>query len=123
MPFVPTDYKPYDFANRRHIGPSPAEISDMLDTLGVDSLDTLIEQTVPKSIRQKEPLDLGEAMSESQLLWHMRQISKKNTVFTSMIGQGYHGTVLPPAIQRNILETQLGTQPTPLTNLKSVKDG
>jgi len=104
MPFVPTDYKPYDFANRRHIGPSPAEISDMLDTLGVDSLDTLIEQTVPKSIRQKEPLDLGEAMSESQLLWHMRQISKKNTVFTSMIGQGYHGTVLPPAIQRNILE-------------------
>jgi glycine dehydrogenase len=104
MPFVPTDYKPYDFANRRHIGPSPAEISDMLDTLGVDSLDTLIEQTVPKSIRQKEPLDLGEAMSESQLLWHMRQITKKNTVFTSMIGQGYHGTVLPPAIQRNILE-------------------
>ncbi|MGB7288299.1 MAG: aminomethyl-transferring glycine dehydrogenase subunit GcvPA, partial [Salaquimonas sp.] len=104
MPFVPTDYKPYDFANRRHIGPSPAEISDMLDTLGVDSLEKLIEETVPKSIRQKEPLDLGEAMSESQLLWHMRQITKKNTVFTSMIGQGYHGTVLPPAIQRNILE-------------------
>ncbi len=104
MKFVPTEYKPYDFANRRHIGPSPAEIRDMLDTIGVDSLDTLIDETVPKSIRQKEPLELGEAMSESQLLWHMRQITKKNTVFTSMIGQGYHGTVLPPAIQRNILE-------------------
>ncbi len=104
MAFVPTDYKPYDFANRRHIGPSPAEIKEMLDTLGVDSLDTLIDETVPKSIRQKEPLELGVAMSESQLLWHMRQTTKKNIVFTSMIGQGYHGTVLPPAIQRNILE-------------------
>ncbi|WP_018688085.1 aminomethyl-transferring glycine dehydrogenase [Ahrensia kielensis] len=104
MSFVPTNYEPYDFANRRHIGPSPAEIAEMLKVIGVDSLDELIDQTVPKSIRQKEPLDFGKPLSERDLLWHMRQVAKKNDVFTSMIGQGYYGTVTPPAIQRNILE-------------------
>ena len=54
-----TDYDPYDFANRRHIGPSPAEMDEMLALLGVDSLDALIDQTVPASIRQAEPLDWG----------------------------------------------------------------
>ena len=53
MSFVPTKYEPYDFANRRHIGPSPAEIADMLEVIGVKSLDDLIDQTVPDSIRQK----------------------------------------------------------------------
>lgn len=104
MAFVPTDYEPYDFANRRHIGPSPAEIDDMLKTVGVDSLDQLIDQTVPENIRQKEPLDFGPALSERELLWRMRQVAKKNVVVSSMIGQGYYGTVTPPAIQRNILE-------------------
>ncbi|KMW59565.1 Glycine dehydrogenase [decarboxylating] (glycine cleavage system P protein) [Candidatus Rhodobacter oscarellae] len=103
MPFTPTDYQPYDFANRRHIGPSPAEMSDMLGALGVGSLHELIDQTVPASIRQAEPLT-GQPMSERQLLWHMRQIAGQNRVFSTMIGQGYHGTVTPPAIQRNILE-------------------
>ena len=104
MPFTPTDYLPYDFANRRHIGPSPAEMEEMLEVLGVGSLDELIDQTVPKSIRQKEPLDFGKPKSERGLLWHMRQIGAKNKVLTSMIGQGYYGTVTPPVIQRNILE-------------------
>ena len=104
MTFTPTDYLPYDFANRRHIGPSPAEMSEMLATLGVASLDELIEQTVPASIRQEKPLDFEKPRSERELLFEMRQIAKKNQVFTSMIGQGYHGTVTPPAIQRNILE-------------------
>ncbi len=104
MPFTPTDYRPYDFANRRHIGPSPTEMADMLATLGVGSLDELIDQTVPQSIRQMEPLDFGKPKSERQLLYHMRQIAKKNRVFSTMIGQGFHGTVTPPAIQRNILE-------------------
>ena len=54
MPFKPTDYLPYDFANRRHIGPSPEEMSDMLDTLGDKDLDELIDQTVPKAIRQEK---------------------------------------------------------------------
>ncbi len=104
MPFKPTDYLPYDFANRRHIGPSPAEMEEMLEVVGVESLDELIDQTVPASIRQKEPLDFGKPRSERELLYQMRQVAKMNKVFTSMIGQGFYGTVTPPAIQRNILE-------------------
>ena len=104
MTYTPTDYLPYDFANRRHIGPSPAEMEDMFAVLGVRNLDQLIDETVPASIRQAEPLDFGKPMSERGLLWHMEQVAKKNKVLTSLIGQGYHGTVTPPAIQRNILE-------------------
>ncbi len=105
MTFTPTDYLPYDFANRRHIGPSPAEMEEMLKVLGVSSLDELIDQTVPESIRQAEPLEFEKPMSERELLWHMRKIAQKNKVFTTMIGQGYYGTVTPPAIQRKILES------------------
>ncbi|PQV53611.1 glycine dehydrogenase [Defluviimonas denitrificans] len=104
MPFTPTDYDPYDFANRRHIGPSPAEMAEMFEVLGVKDLDELIDQTVPKSLRQDAPLDFGAPKSERELLWYMRQVAKKNQVFTTMIGQGFYGTVTPPAIQRNILE-------------------
>jgi len=104
MPFKPTDYLPYDFANRRHIGPSPEEMGEMLDLLGVCSLDALIEETVPKAIRQDAPLDFGKPKSERELLHYMRGIAGRNRVLTSLIGQGYHGTVTPPAIQRNILE-------------------
>ncbi|WP_371037354.1 aminomethyl-transferring glycine dehydrogenase [Rhodosalinus sp. FB01] len=104
MPFEPTDYLPYDFANRRHIGPSPAEMQEMLGILKADSLDALMEETLPAAIRQAEPLDFGRAMSERELLHHMRQVASRNRVLTSLIGMGYHGTVTPPAIQRNILE-------------------
>jgi glycine dehydrogenase len=104
MTFTPTDYLPYDFANRRHIGPSPSEMAEMFEVLGVRDLDELIDQTVPKSIRQAEPLRFEKPKSERELIWFMRQVAKKNQVFTAMIGQGYHGTVTPPAIQRNILE-------------------
>src|SRR5690606_26335857 len=104
MAFTPTDYRPYDFANRRHIGPSPAEMQEMFKVLGVKDLDELIDQTVPKSLRQEKPLDFGKPKSERELLWFLRQVAKKNKVFTSMIGQGFYGTVTPPAIQRNILE-------------------
>ncbi|TMM51134.1 aminomethyl-transferring glycine dehydrogenase [Sulfitobacter sabulilitoris] len=104
MAFKPTEYLPYDFANRRHIGPSPVEMSEMLNTVGVASLDALIDDTVPKAIRQKEPLAFGKAMSEREVLEHMRITASRNKVLTSLIGQGYHGTVTPPAIQRNILE-------------------
>ncbi len=104
MTFKPTDYLPYDFANRRHIGPSPEEMDAMLEVIGADSLEALIDDTMPKSIRQKEPLDTGRPMSERKVLRHMREIAEKNKVLTSLIGQGYHGTVTPPVIQRNILE-------------------
>ncbi len=104
MAFEPTDYLPYDFANRRHIGPSPDEMAEMLKVLGASSLNALIDETVPKEIRQKKPLDFGKAKSERELLHHMRKVAGKNKVLVSLIGQGYHGTVTPPAIQRNIFE-------------------
>ncbi len=104
MPFEPTDYLPYDFANRRHIGPSPQEMDEMLATVGAESIDALIDDTVPKGIRQKDKLDFGRAKSERELLHHMRLTAGKNKVLTSLIGQGYYGTMTPPAIQRNILE-------------------
>ncbi|MFO7921101.1 MAG: aminomethyl-transferring glycine dehydrogenase [Nioella sp.] len=104
MAFTPTDYKPYDFANRRHIGPSPTEMAQMFETLGVKDLDELIDQTLPASLRQDTPLDFGKPKSERELLWYLRQVAKKNKVYSSMIGQGFYGTVCPPAIQRNVLE-------------------
>lgn len=104
MSFTPENYDPYDFANRRHIGPSPSEMADMFDVLGVKDLDELIEQTIPASLIQDQPLSFGEPLSERELLFRMRQIARKNDVFTTMIGQGFYGTVCPPAIQRNILE-------------------
>ena len=104
MPFSPSEYRPYDFANRRHIGPSPSEMTQMLETIGASSLDALIDQTIPNDIRISEPLDFGKAFSERELLYHMRVTAAKNQVKTSLIGMGYYGTVTPPAIQRNILE-------------------
>ncbi|HBZ45150.1 MAG TPA: glycine dehydrogenase (aminomethyl-transferring) [Maritimibacter sp.] len=104
MPFNFTGYDPYDFANRRHIGPSPSEMDEMLSVIGVGSLDKLIDATIPKSLRQDAPLDFGEPMSERAMLHRMRKVAGQNNVLTSLLGQGYHGTVTPPAIQRNILE-------------------
>ncbi|SLN73717.1 aminomethyl-transferring glycine dehydrogenase [Roseisalinus antarcticus] len=104
MAFQPTEYLPYDFANRRHIGPSPAEMDRMLALLGAESLEALIDDVVPRSIRQDAPLDWGKPLSERELLRRMRETADRNQVLTSLIGQGYHGTVTPPAIQRNIFE-------------------
>ncbi|MEM1314650.1 MAG: aminomethyl-transferring glycine dehydrogenase [Pseudomonadota bacterium] len=104
MSFAFTDYDPYDFANRRHIGPSPAEMEEMLAACGVESLDQLIAQTVPEGIRQAEPLAWGPALSEREVLVRLREAASKNRVMHSLIGQGFHGSVTPPAIQRNILE-------------------
>jgi glycine dehydrogenase len=79
-------------------------MAHMLETLGLSSLEALIDETLPKSIRQKTPLNFGKPKSERALLNHMRITASKNKVLTSLIGQGYHGTVTPPVIQRNILE-------------------
>ncbi|MCX8089004.1 MAG: glycine dehydrogenase (aminomethyl-transferring), partial [Meiothermus ruber] len=90
-----------DFS-RRHIGPTPADIEQMLQAVGVSSLEELIQQTVPASIREAEPLNIGPGLSETEMLARMRAIASKNQVFTSLIGQGYYGTILPPVIQRNL---------------------
>ncbi|KAB6715719.1 MULTISPECIES: aminomethyl-transferring glycine dehydrogenase [Roseobacteraceae] len=103
MAYTPSTYNPYDFANRRHIGPSPEEMDAMLAVIGAPSLDALIDETVPMGIRQMEPLNWAP-MTEHEVLGHIRKVAKKNVVMTSLIGQGFYGTVTPPAIQRNILE-------------------
>ena len=76
----------------------------MLETVGARSLDALMAETLPSSIRQRAPLDLGAPLSETEALKHMRELASQNQVFTSLIGQGYSGTILPAVIQRNILE-------------------
>lgn len=93
-----------DVFARRHVGPSAAEQRHMLDTLGLASLDDLIDQTVPSSIRLRQPLNLPAGISERALLEKAGQLASQNEVFRSFIGMGYHGTITPPAIQRNILE-------------------
>src|SRR5664279_1960878 len=89
---------------RRHIGPSPRDVAAMLETVGAKSLDELMAQTLPTSIRQEAPLDLGAPLSETEARAHMAELAAQNQVFTSLIGQGYCGTILPAVIQRNILE-------------------
>ena len=102
-PLKPTDEPAATFV-RRHIGPSPRDVSAMLETVGAKSLGALMAETLPSSIRQKAPLDLGTALSETEALAHMRELAAQNQLFTSLIGQGYSGTILPAVIQRNILE-------------------
>ncbi|MCS7033691.1 MAG: glycine dehydrogenase (aminomethyl-transferring), partial [Phycisphaerae bacterium] len=89
---------------RRHIGPSSDEIEAMLERIGCDSLEDLIDQTIPAAIRLKRPLRLGDPRGEHELLAELRRISSKNKVLRSFIGKGYYGTVTPAVIQRNILE-------------------
>jgi glycine dehydrogenase len=76
----------------------------MLAVIGVDSLEQLVAETVPSSIRQSAPLDIGPALSEVEALARLSEIASRNQVMTSLIGQGYHGTYTPPVILRNILE-------------------
>ena len=88
----------------RHIGPSASETQEMLKIVGVSSVDELIEQTVPASIRLKSPLKTGQPMTEAEYLYHIHGLSEKNKIFRSFIGLGYHASPLPSVIQRNILE-------------------
>ncbi|WMN60906.1 aminomethyl-transferring glycine dehydrogenase [Pseudoalteromonas xiamenensis] len=89
---------------RRHIGPTPAQIGEMLSALGVSSVEELIEQTVPAGIRLPKPLEIGEARTEVEVLSYLKSVAGKNKVFKSYIGQGYHPTHVPNVILRNVLE-------------------
>jgi glycine dehydrogenase len=88
----------------RHIGPREGDQNQMLKTIGVDNLDQLIYETIPDDIRLKNELNLDEPMTEYEYLNHIHELSKKNKVFKSYIGLGYHPTIVPAVIQRNILE-------------------
>lgn len=101
---------PSDTFVHRHIGPSPAEIDEMLSTLGYRTLDELTDATVPASIRLDKPLRLSGAAGsatprgEFELLQELRAIASQNQVFRSFIGMGYYDTITPPVILRNIME-------------------
>ena len=88
----------------RHIGPRDRDIENMLSAVGAETLDDLVAGTLPPSIQTDAPLDLPEASSESATLARLKQIASKNVVKHSMIGMGYHDTILPAVILRNVLE-------------------
>lgn len=88
----------------RHIGPDEREVSEMLATLKLKTLDEMIAQTVPAGIMARETLDIGEAVSEAAMLARARHYANQNTLKKSMIGQGYYGTLTPTVILRNVLE-------------------
>lgn len=93
-----------DRFSQRHLGPSKTEIEKMLQKIGAASLDELVELTIPASIYNKQALQLPEEIDESSYLQMMREIAKKNKLYKTYIGLGYYNTILPSAIQRNILE-------------------
>ena len=90
--------------SRRHIGPSQNDVASMLKLVGAGSLGSLIEDTLPSTIRHHRALNIGPALNETEALAHMRELAGQNQIYTSLIGQGYFGTILPTVIQRNILE-------------------
>ena len=94
----------FDRFQNRHIGPNEHDLRVMLEATEVGSLEELVEQTVPSSIRLKKPLELKPAMTESEFLTHISHLAKKNKVFKSYIGMGYYDTITPPVILRNVLE-------------------
>jgi len=88
----------------RHIGPTQADVTAMLETIGQKSLDTLIEAVVPSAIRSSEPLTIGDSKTERELLDELKTIADQNVLMKSYLGMGYHDCITPPVIQRNILE-------------------
>ena len=89
---------------RRHIGPNSSELKTILDTIGVKSVEQLLEQTIPEKIRLKNDLSIPEGISEMEFLKEIKKLSSLNQKFKTYIGLGYHDTFTPSVIQRNILE-------------------
>ncbi len=104
MTATPSAFAHPDTFARRHIGPQADETAAMLQTLGHDSLDAMIDALVPADIRLTAPLDIPPALSEFDALRQLKAIASKNQVFKSYLGLGYHDCITPPVIQRNILE-------------------
>ena len=95
--------KLYNFSDR-HIGPRNSDVQQMIEKIGITSINQLIEETVPSQIMLNRDMDLPEAMSEIRFSEHMKSISQKNKIYRSYIGMGYYNTILPAVIHRNILE-------------------
>ncbi|MCX6273034.1 MAG: aminomethyl-transferring glycine dehydrogenase [Bacteroidetes bacterium] len=93
-----------DNFTRRHNGPRPEEVAGMIEKMNVSSLDALIDETIPPSIRLKQPLNLGKGMNEYEVLRELKELGSKNVLYKTFIGLGYYNTITPGIIQRNILE-------------------
>src|SRR5688500_2080571 len=93
-----------DYFQPRHIGPSATDTADMLNVVGAASLDALIDEAIPASIRLREPLNLPPAESEHQYLQRLTGMARKNKTFRSYIGLGYHDTNTPSVILRMVME-------------------
>ena len=89
---------------RRHIGPSDADVQEMLRVVGYETLDALVDATVPEAIRLRRPLALPGQKSEYEALAQLRETARRNQLYKSFIGMGYADTIVPPVIQRNVLE-------------------
>jgi glycine dehydrogenase len=100
---TPTALEPDTFV-RRHIGPGPDEVAAMLATLGYPSLDAFIDATIPEGIRFRGTLGTGEPRDEASVLAQIRAMAARNRVLRSYLGLGYHDTITPPVVQRNVLE-------------------
>ncbi len=90
--------------SERHIGPRESDVKDMLSVIGVNSIDELINQTIPTKIRLKQELNLAQPLTEYEYLNHIKALASKNKLFKSYIGLGYYNTILPSVIKRNIFE-------------------
>ena len=90
----------------RHIGTGENDLNHMLKTIGVDSVDQLIYETIPTDIRLKNELNLEKPMTEYEYLNHIQELGKKNKVFKSYIGLGYHQAIIPEVIKTNFFENQ-----------------
>ncbi len=101
---MPLHWKPTEHFVNRHLGPDAAERAAMLATLGLDSMEALVDSTIPASIRLRRGLDLPAPLSETALLEELQQLARKNQVFKSFIGMGYSGCITPGVILRNVLE-------------------
>ncbi|MGB0789250.1 MAG: glycine dehydrogenase (aminomethyl-transferring), partial [Marinirhabdus sp.] len=88
----------------RHIGPRRKDLDEMLKTIGAETIEQLILETIPKDIRLKQKIQLAPAMSEQEYTAHIGKLAKGNQLFKTYIGLGYHQAVTPPVIQRNVLE-------------------
>ncbi len=101
---VETAIPPAESFIPRHVGPDERDVAEMVKLIGFPSLDALIDATVPRKIRSRQPLELPKGLTELEVLTYFRALAAKNQVFRSFIGMGYSDTVTPPVIQRNILE-------------------
>jgi glycine dehydrogenase len=101
---IQNPFRPFDQFHKRHIGINKTDCAEMLQTIGVKSLEELIDQTVPASIRSRKDLHLPDALSEFEYLQSLKETAALNKVFTNFIGQGYFGTITPAVLLRNIFQ-------------------